>query len=378
MIRYQHIYRMAGQGYRSFSAASNMKGQFQSAAERVKKLSNNPGQDTALKLYALFKQGSVGENKTKKPSAIDFVGSAKWKAWSSLGTMSQEEAQKKYVELVDQLAGEDKSAQAAAQSGSASTGAYKTLSVEQTGKLFKIAFNRPDKKNAISLDMYNEIEAALAEAGKADTLFTVFTGKGDYYCSGNDLSNFAITDVKEIPKRCHDASLVLKRYIAAYIDHPKPLVALVNGPAIGIAVTVLGMFDLVYASDKATFETPFGRLGQAPEGCSTFTFPRMMGFGRATEVLFLNRKLTAEAAQRYGLVTEVFPQASFAAETSARLETISQLPKDNIVQARKLIRDLVNKELHAANEAECKLSEQRWQSKEALDAIMKFFSRSKM
>jgi len=354
-----------------------MKEQFEAAAARVKTLSENPAQDTALKLYALFKQGSVGENSTKKPSAIDFVGSAKWKAWSGLGSMSQTDAQKKYVELVEQLVTQDKGAQQQTTQTSAS-GSYKTLAVEKIGKAFRITFNRPEKKNAISRDMYNEIVAALDESAKADTLVTVFTGKGDYYCSGNDLSNFAIADMKEVSRHCHEASLLLKRYIASYIDHPKPLVALVNGPAIGIAVTVLGMFDLVYASDKATFETPFGRLGQAPEGCSTLTFPRLMGPARASEVLFFGRKLTADDAKRYGLVNEVFPNTSFAAETTARLQTFSKLSQENIIQSRKLIRDLFIKELHKANEAECTLSEQRWQSKEALQAITQFLSKSKI
>jgi len=104
-----------------------------------------------------------------------------------------------------------------------------------------------------------------------------------------------------------------------------------------------------------------------------------MGFGRSYEVLFAGEKLTAETAMRYGLVTKVFPSSSFESETTSRLQAFSKLSYDNIVQSRKLIRDQLKKELHNANEIECKLAEQRWQSKEALDAIMKFFSsRSKM
>ena len=91
----------------------------------------------------------------------------------------------------------------------------------------------------------------------------------------------------------------------AFIDFPKPLVVLVNGPAVGISVTVMALCDAVYATDRATFHTPFTILGQSPEGCSTVTFPQAMGHAHASEMLLFNKKITASEAKERGIVSEV-------------------------------------------------------------------------
>ncbi len=121
--------------------------------------------------------------------------------------------------------------------------------------------------------------------------------------------------------------MLCRRFVSAFIDFPKPLLAAVNGPAVGIPVTSLGLCDVVFASDRATFHTPFASLGQSPEGCSSYIFPKIMGQAKANEVLLFGRKLTAQEAFDRGLVTEIFPDSSFQEDLQKKLDQYSQLPR---------------------------------------------------
>ncbi|NXE36642.1 ECI2 isomerase, partial [Ptilorrhoa leucosticta] len=349
---------------------------FQKAQEQLKLLKNDPGNETKLKLYALFKQATEGPCNAPKPGMLDFVKKAKWDAWNSLGNLSQDNARQKYAELVSSLV----SAESASQKKEASPeegrhDGYETLIVTTKNNITKIMFNRPDRKNAINHQMYREIIKALEEAGKNDSTIAVITGNGDYYSSGNDLSNFTNVQPGEMEKMAKDGAVLLKEFVGHFIDFPKPLIAVVNGPAIGICVTVLALCDLVYASDRATFHSPFSQLGQSPEGCSSYLFPKIMGLAKASEMLLFNKKLTAAEACAQGLVTEVFPDRSFQKEVWARLEAYASLPKNSLVVSKQLLRSMEKEKLHAVNSRECEVLTERWLSDECVNAIASFFQK---
>ncbi|XP_064363159.1 enoyl-CoA delta isomerase 2 isoform X2 [Dromaius novaehollandiae] len=302
---------------------------FEKAQEQLKLLKKDPGNEVKLKLYALFKQATEGPCNSPKPGMLDFVKKAKWDAWNSLGNLSQDNAKQKYTELVSSLVSAESSSQVkdAAPEESRHDG-YETIIVTTKNNITKIMFNRPERKNAISHKMYREIIKALEEAAKNDSTIAVITGNGEYYCSGNDLNNFTNAEAGETEKMAKNGAVLLKEFVAHFIDFPKPLIAVVNGPAIGISVTLLGLCDIVYASDTATFHTPFSQLGQSPEGCSSYLFPKIMGLAKANEMLLFNKKLTAAEACAQGLVTEVFPDRTFQKEVWARLKAYASLPKN--------------------------------------------------
>ncbi|CDQ56004.1 enoyl-CoA delta isomerase 2 [Oncorhynchus tshawytscha] len=345
--------------------------QFNHAKSQMGTLKEDPGNEAKLKIYALFKQATQGPCNTPKPGMLDFVGKAKWDAWKSLGSVSQEDARQQYVDLIDSLLAAEGPAVAAQPTGSAAT--FDTLLVSTEDNITTIRLNRPQKKNAITVEMYNEVIKALEQAGKDDSVITVITGSGDFYCSGNDLTNFTKIPEGGIEQMAKDAGELLREFVKAFIDFPKPLVAVVNGPAVGVSVTLLGLFEIVYATERATFHTPFSQLGQSPEGCSSYTFPKIMGNAKASEMLLFNKKLSAVQACAQGLVTEVFPDSSFQTEVATRLKAYAKLPRNSLALSKQLIRGTEKERLHTVNDQEVERLVERWLSDECMQAIMSFF-----
>ncbi|XP_045192757.2 enoyl-CoA delta isomerase 2-like isoform X2 [Mercenaria mercenaria] len=361
---------------RSFHLAIKTMGaydaEFNKAKERLNSLKEDPGNEAKLKIYALFKQATVGKCNVPKPGMMDIVGKYKWNAWNDLGDISQDEAQKQYIELVDTLAGAETKESSGAQSGTDQK--FETLAVSCADGIYSITLNRPSKKNAITVQMYEELILALKEAGAdSSVVIATVTGAGDYFCSGNDLGNFMNIPQDRMASMAAKFGDLLQRFVSAFIDFPKPLIGLVNGPAVGVSVTVLGLFDAVYASDRASFHTPFSQLGQSPEGCSSYTFPKLMGAAKASEMLLFNKKISAAEAFNRNLVTQVIPDDVFTKETSAKVQAIAKLPKESMSFSKVLIRDAEREKLHSVNKEECRVLVGRWQSNECMTAIMNFF-----
>jgi peroxisomal 3,2-trans-enoyl-CoA isomerase len=268
---------------------------------------------------------------------------------------------------------------AASPSAAASTPAASGVRTSISKGVMEIRLSRPDKRNAITWAMYDEIGAALAAAA-ADPAVRValVTGDGEFYSAGNDLTNFTAKMPPGGPREMASfAGALLRRFVHAWIDFPKLLVVAVNGPAVGIPVSTLPLADVAYASHRATFHTPFTALGQCPEACSSLTFPALMGPAAASEVLLMGRKLTAAEAAARGLVAEVFEHGSFAAEVRARAEAAAALPPQSLSLSKQLVRGHSREALKTACDKELALIQERWISDECVSAVMAFVSRKK-
>ncbi|XP_054014942.1 enoyl-CoA delta isomerase 3, peroxisomal-like [Hylaeus anthracinus] len=201
----------------------------------------------------------------------------------------------------------------------------------------KIVLNRPKKKNAITKLMYEEISRILDEAIQNDKIYVVvLTGTGNFFSSGNDFLSLATSQGND-SESLENTLSNFKNFVERIITFPKLLVAVVNGPAIGIAVTILPLFDMVYASHTATFQTPFTSLGLVAEGCSTYTFPKIFGHSKAGDMLYLGYKMNALEAKQYGLVSEVYKEEHLN-DVWIYLKTVSLLSPKSIVAIKHLVR----------------------------------------
>ncbi|MCL4132150.1 UNVERIFIED_CONTAM: hypothetical protein GTU68_064539 [Idotea baltica] len=360
--------RISLQGIGSFRFMSS---EFEEAKTRLGKLQEDPGNETKLKIYGLFKQSTEGPVQSKRPGMMDFVARAKWDAWNSNGTISKEEAQKQYIGLVNSLVKSEESVEAGRQESGQK---FKNLIIECDGGLRKIILNRPKKFNALTLEMYLEWIEALKDADNdPKTVITAVTGSGTYYCAGNDLSNFTNVTPDKMNQMAVDARATMQKFVAAFIDFKKPLLAVVNGPAIGIPVTTMALYDGVYCTDKATFHTPFSSLGQSPEGCSSITFPRFMGYANAAQLLMFNKKITAEEALRLGVIPTTPSKPRFGPGSRNSPSCLSSLSSTPRSLPEAWTRTLCTR----PNDMEGERLQERWVSEDCMNAIMAFFSKKK-
>lgn len=243
--------------------------------------------------------------------------------------------------------------------------------VEKGAGLCTITFNRPEKKNAFTHTMYTACSRALVDADKDPAVRCVLiTGAGAAFTSGNDLFDFMNN-----PPTGADSPVI--QFLYTLHDVQKPIVAAVNGLAIGIGVTMLLGCDLVYASEQATFKMPFVSLGLVPEGGSSFLLPRMAGHVKAAEALLLGESLNAATAHDFGLVTRVVPAAQLLADARAQAHKLIALPAASVRESKALMRMHTKDQLRRVIDEEAVRFAARLGSPEAAEAFQSFFEKRK-
>lgn len=236
---------------------------------------------------------------------------------------------------------------------------------EKDGVL-EIRIDRPDKKNALTAAMYRAMTAALAEASaRSDIGAILFTASGDAFCAGNDLADFMTGP--------EGAAAALK-FITAAAFFDKPLVAAVQGLAVGVGTTMLFHCDLVYAAPDARFIMPFVGLGLVPEAGSSLLAPALMGHTKAAAMLLLGEPMDAAGADQYGLVTAIVPADILQDHARAKAAALMRQPPQAL-RATRLLMKGDPAILRQRIEDEAALFRDRLQSPEAHEAFAAFFEK---
>jgi enoyl-CoA hydratase/carnithine racemase len=243
-----------------------------------------------------------------------------------------------------------------------------SVRVETEGGVRTLTIDRPEQRNALDAAAYRALSAGLAEAGRDTAVRVVLlTGAGGHYTAGNDLRDF------QNPGPAEEApGIVFLRELAGF---EKPLLAAVEGVAVGIGCTSLLHCDFAFAGEGARFRMPFVPLGLVPEGSSTLALPRLAGMKRAAELLLLGDEFSPAVALEAGLLTGVAPTGQAlqrARQVAARLVA---LPAEAVRATKALLRRYDLATVREAIDEESRVFRQRLASTEAQQAFADFFAR---
>ncbi|TPX67727.1 hypothetical protein SpCBS45565_g03625 [Spizellomyces sp. 'palustris'] len=259
-----------------------------------------------------------------------------------------------------------------------------TLSREQAGpSCLSFPFRR---------GTYSELQQALQDlAERDDVSITVLTGKGKFFSSAMAQQQTSVssgadfTEERDAPKSKHEAWIKFRTVLEfataavtrAVIDHPKPLVVLLNGPVIGYPAGVIANADIIYAAESAYLSCPFSSLGLCAEGNSSFAFVQRMGLGPAQEALLFGKRFTARELEKVGFVNRVFSNEEFSSETTKLLQgAVKTCHPTSMLVTKRLIRSAFKDQQYKTLMHETDALTERYMSGDPAIAFKKLMERN--
>jgi enoyl-CoA hydratase/carnithine racemase len=240
---------------------------------------------------------------------------------------------------------------------------------EPRERVLHLILNRPSKKNALTEEMYAALSEGLSQAATDNSLRCVLLyGTSEVFTAGNDLKDFL-----EFPPL--DANAAAFKFMSALLHFPKPVVAAVAGPAIGIGTTLLPYCDLVYAAESARFQMPFVNLGLVPEAGSSFMMPLLLGPRRAAEYLLLGTPFGAQEALTMGLINCIVPATELIPNATAVAEQLAAKPPQALFKTKRLLQRSWLDAAGAALQREISQFLQALQGPEAKEAFTAFLEK---
>jgi 2-(1,2-epoxy-1,2-dihydrophenyl)acetyl-CoA isomerase len=254
-----------------------------------------------------------------------------------------------------------------------------TLTVEQSGGVVTVTMNRPERKNAATPQMFEELTVAFREIA-ADPIqrVMVITGAGDGFCSGADLASAAAEDARGGPRGI-GASLASMRVVGqcalALHQIPQPTIAAVNGVAAGAGCNLALGCDLIIASEQARFSQIFVKRGLNIDFGGSWLLPRLVGMHKAKELALLADMLSAEEAAEVGFVNRVVPHDALMKEVGEIAERLVKLPPVPLMQTKKLLNQAFSVSLSEALEFEDTSQAMMFGTKDTAEAVLAFIEK---
>jgi len=240
---------------------------------------------------------------------------------------------------------------------------------ERSGSVLDVAFNRPTKKNAMTMSMYAAFADLLNDAVTDEGIRVVLVhGTGDSFTAGNDLGDF----LKNPPQ---PGASPQQHLIEALINFDKPLVAAVHGAAVGSGTTMLTHFDFVYAGESAKFQMPFVNLALVPEFGASYSVPAQIGYISAAELFLLGRPFDARRAAELGLVTRVVSDHGLMATAMETAQALAEKPAGALQASKRLLKRWSREPTETAVRVETQEFSARVRSDEAREAMNAFLQK---
>jgi methylglutaconyl-CoA hydratase len=222
---------------------------------------------------------------------------------------------------------------------------YHTVQLEYEGKMATLTLNRPDKRNAISFDLIDDLVRALDEVAKSDAIVLIVTGAGKAFCSGMDLDNLKALLGRTAEQNLQDSETMVQLFRSLY-EFPKVTIAAVNGPAIAGGTGLALLCDFTLAAPDAKFGYTEVRIGFVPAIVSTFLL-RQVGEKRARDLLLTGRIFSAEEAARMGLINEIVAPDNLMARARELAALLMENSASSLRATKQLLTDHARLELDA-------------------------------
>jgi 2-(1,2-epoxy-1,2-dihydrophenyl)acetyl-CoA isomerase len=251
---------------------------------------------------------------------------------------------------------------------------YQQIAFDRDGTVARITLNRPDKLNALTAVMSDEIVDALEQVeGEAELRAVLLTGAGRGFCAGQDLTEFEEAYRKgDRPDIEEHLSRTYHRLIPAMTGLPKPIVCAVNGVAAGAGVSLALASDLRIAGASARFTQAFVKIGLVPDSGGTYLLPRAVGYAKALELSLTGDLLDAGTAREIGLVSQVVPDDSLEAEAGELAARLAAMPTAALGETKRLLQASLAPALEEALLREAEAQARMGQTDDHLEGVMAF------